>query len=160
MEGEPLDVGAFLEARADHILSSASAMVARRHLAHYDAAGSDEIYQRLRTLFDVLVRCCAADRVEPALAYAETLGVDRLRTGHELGEVQNAINVLEESVWSTLIADAPAEALAYALGLVSTVLGAVKDRLACTYVARVSSKRPPTLRLESLFEGTEGAHPG
>jgi len=159
MEREPLDVAAFLDARADLILASACDVVGRRHLAHYDAAGSHETEHRLRVLFDVLVQCCAAHGVEPALAYAQTLGVDRLRTGHELAEVQNAINVLEESVWSTLIADAPAEALAYALGLVSTVLGAVKDRLACTYVASVSSKRPPTLRLESLFQGTEGSHP-
>lgn len=159
MTTAPMDVGAFLEARGDAILSTAQEAVMRHRLVHYEAAGAAITSERLRALFDVLVRCCHDHSVEQALQYGEWLAVDRHASGHSLGEVQTAVNVLEEVVWQSLTSDAPPDALGYALGLVSTVLGAVKDRLACTYVSQVSSKPLGTLRLDSLFAGTEGSLP-
>ena len=160
MAGQPLDVAAFLEARRDAVLRAAHDGVDRRGLAHYRAAGTDETRARLQALFDVVVGCCAEHRIEPALDYAQTLAVERHATDHSLGEVQSAINILEEALWRTLTSEAPPDVQGYALGLVSTVLGAVKDRVACTYVAQVSSKPLATLRLDSLFEGREGdVHP-
>lgn len=41
-----------------------------------------------------------------------------------------------------------------ALGMVSTILGAIKDRLACEYVSRSAGKPTHTLRLDELFRGT------
>jgi hypothetical protein len=50
--------------------------------------------------------------------------------------------------------DAPADAQGYALGVVSTILGAIKDRLACAYVSRAATKPTHTLRVDELFRGT------
>jgi hypothetical protein len=38
--------------------------------------------------------------------------------------------------------------------MVSTILGAIKDRLACEYVSRSAGKPTHTLRLDELFRGT------
>ena len=153
---EPMDVAAFLEARSAEILASAEAAVARTHLEHYEAAGPAVNAERLAALMAVLLNCLREHRLEPALEYGESLAHERHATGYELSEVQTVINVLEESVWRTLAAAAPRESQGYALGLVSTVLGAAKDKLACTYVSRIASAPTRTLRLDYLFEGSEG----
>jgi len=156
-----MDVAGFLEAQRDAILAAAGAAVAGRHLVHYQAAGDEATTERLRALFDVVVACCRQHRIEPALEYGHALAIERHAADHSLGEVQTAINTLEEAVWQSLVRDAPPAALGYALGLVSTVLGTVKDRLACTYLAEVTAHAPATLRLDHLFEGFEGdVHPG
>ena len=49
--------------------------------------------------------------------------------------------------------DAPADDQGYALGVVSTILGAIKDRLACAYVSRASGTPTHTLRIDELFRG-------
>ena len=160
MTTEAYDVAGFLEARRTTIVASAGDALARRGLAHYEAAGTDVARERLAALFDLVVRCCRDHRIEPAVAYGRDLAQQRQAADHTLAEVQTAINTLEESVWHAIVAEVPGDALGYALGLVSTVLGTVKDRLACAYVAQVASRPPVTLRLDHLFEGFEGdVHP-
>ncbi len=161
MTEQTMDVAGFLEARRDTILSNAERVLAGRALEHYRAAGTDVTAERLRVLFDLVVLCCADHRIEPALDYAHGLAVARHAEDHRLEEVQAAINTLEESVWQAFVRDAAPDELGYGLGLVSTVLGTVKDRLACAYVAQVATRPLSTLRLEHLFEGFEGdVHPG
>jgi hypothetical protein len=156
-----MDVAGFLEAHRDAVLTTAGAAVAGRQLTHYQAAGDEATAERLGALFDLVVACCRQHRIEPALEYGRTLAIERHAADHTLGEVQTAVNTLEEAVWRALVSDAPPDALGYALGLVSTVLGTVKDRLACTYLAEVTAQAPATLRLDHLFEGFEGdVHPG
>lgn len=80
---------------------------------------------------------------------------DRHAGGYPLIEVQTVINVLEEVIWRSVMTHVPAEEQGYALGLVSTVLGAVKDSLARGYLAQIGFHAVP-LRVESLFAGSEG----
>jgi len=51
----------------------------------------------------------------------------------------------------------PPERLAESLGLVSTVLGTGKDRLARTYVTLATRTQAPALDLHALFRGTTSA---
>jgi hypothetical protein len=157
---QAFDVAGFLEARRAPIVDSAGAALTHRGLEHYRAAGAEVARERLAALFDLVVRCCREHRIEPAMAFGQDLARQRQAAEHTLAEVQAAINTLEESVWHAIVAEVPGDELGYALGLVSTVLGTVKDRLACTYVAQVASRPPVTLRLDHLFEGFEGdVHP-
>jgi hypothetical protein len=152
----PIDLTMFLETHRDQILQRAAPQVLQHRLPSYEAAGPVLTEERLGTLFDILIGCLRDRRLDAALAYADSLGGERHRSGYELAEVQRVINVLEETVWSSITAGVPAVAQGYALGLVGTVLGAVKDRLACAYVAGISSEPATTLHLEHLFAGTEG----
>lgn len=153
---QSIDVAGFLEERADSILRTASERVLRAHLSHYAQSGRDQVEERLAVLLQLLVRCCRDHSLDAVSPYAESLAVERQVSGYPLAEVQTAINVLEEVVWHAITSDVPAEAQGYALGLVSTVLGAVKDRVACTYLSHVSEQPRPTLRLDYLFAGSEG----
>jgi hypothetical protein len=150
----PFDVAGFLTAHRTSILDSASTEVATRRLPHYEAAGADEVGSRLAALFDVVIGAAAERHLDGALTYADELAGARQQAGHELSEVQRAINALEEQLWHTVLVDAPADVQGYALGVVSTILGAIKDRLGCAYVSQAASTPTHTLRLDELFRGT------
>ena len=151
----PVDVAGFLVARRSPILERAATEVAQRRLPHYEAAGADEVALRLAALFDAVVEAAAGRHLEHALAHADSIASVRQQTGHDLSELQQAINSLEEQIWSAVVDDAPVNDQGYILGLTSTVLGAIKDRLACSYVSRAAAKPMHTLRIEELFLGTE-----
>ncbi len=148
------DVAGFLIERRGAILDRAGTEVASRRLPHYEAAGTDEVGHRLASLFDVVVVCAADKHLDPALARADTIAAERQQSGHDLSELQRAINALEEQLWQAVIDDAPPDAQGYALGVVSTILGALKDRLACAYVSRAASKPTRTIRIDELFKGS------
>ena len=96
------------------------------------------------------------ERYLRAVADLENYRKRMLREKDELRQYA-AANVVEEAVWATITSDLSAEVHGYALGLVSTILGAVKDRLACAYVATVSSEPVRTLNLDYLFSGSDTA---
>ena len=147
------DVAGFLSDRRGAILERAEGAVAARRLPHYEAAGAGEVAARLGALFDSVVTTARERRLDPATTHADAMAGERQRAGHDLSEVQRAINALEEQLWAAVIDEAPADAQGYALGVVSTILGAIKDRLACDYVAQAGSPAPRTLRLDELFKG-------
>lgn len=148
------EVAPFLEDRRTAILDRAEAEVARRHLPHYEEAGPGEVASRLTALYDAVTASAASRNLEAALAHADAIAGARQQTGHGLGEVQRAINALEEQLWLTVVEDVPADAQGYVLGVVSTILGALKDRVACDYLGASTASRPKTLRLDELFKGT------
>lgn len=149
----PCDVAGFLVERRASILTGADAEVTGRRLPHYEAAGAGEITNRLAALFDVVVTAAAENRLDAALAHADRIAAERQQTGHDLSELQRAINALEEQLWHAVTEDAPAGVQGYALGVVSTILGAIKDRLACAYVSRAAGTPTHTLRIDELFRG-------
>ena len=156
MNNEPFDVAGFLEQRRHAIVGDACARVSDARLTHYDAAGPDTTADRLDALFGIVVDCCRAHRLDRGTDYADSLAHERHGGGFPLREAQTAINVLEEAVWRSILSDVAPADQGDALGMVSTVLGAIKDRLACVYVARLRDLPSPTLHLDSLFAGTEG----
>lgn len=157
MTRDELDVAAFLEKRREPILKAGRAAVARARLEHYEAAGPAVTDERLQSLLEHVIEGCRDRRVEAALAYADRLVAERVAGGFALAEVQTAVNVMEEAIWQEILGDAPPDDQGLALALVSTVLGAVKDRVARGYLARITGTPPPSLNVESLFAGTE--HP-
>ena len=152
---EVMDVAAFLDGKRDELLAAADQGVSRAHLAHYGSSTGTHV--RLGVLLDVVIGACRTHRLDGVNAYADSLAVERRTGGFALAEVQAAVNVLEEVIWRALTADAPADAQAYALGLVSTALGAVKDRVACGYLVQLTHQPVPSLRVDLLFAGTESA---
>jgi len=136
------------------LLARTETEVVGRRLPHYAAAGAEEVANRLAALFDVVVAAADENHLDGALAYADQIAAQRQQSGHGLGELQLAINALEEQLWHTVMEDAPVDAQGFALGMVSTILGAIKDRLACEYVSRAAGQPTHTLRIDELFRGT------
>lgn len=145
-----MSIETLLESKRGEILAEA-ATTARR-APHYAAAGKAEIVDRLDVLFDTLVDAVDRRNLTDVLRYARRLAAARFPAGNDLGEVQVAINALEEAVWRRIVADVSPDDLGESLRVVSTVLGAAKDALAQTYVSLASGR--PHVDVAALFAGT------
>jgi len=144
-----------LQRHEQAILAESFDGMARCRLAHYEAAGADEVRRRLARLH-ALLRDAVRDRdLEPVLVYAREIARQRFTEGVDLQEVQTAINVLEETVWRRIVGEIPPGGLAEALGLASTVLGVCKDTMASTYVALATKSHASSLDMAALFRGTQ-----
>jgi hypothetical protein len=152
------DVAGFLESRQERILASAEAAVGSRGLLHY-GEHEPETKERLRALMHVVIDSCRERRLDAALEYASQLAHVRRSGGVPLAEVQTTINVLEEAIWRTITTDAELVDQTDGLGMVATVLGAIKDRVACGYLEQVTHHRVKSLRVDLLFEGTDAHIP-
>jgi hypothetical protein len=125
----------------------------RTHLAHYEASGTEESRRRLDDLFALVLECLEKRDLDPIIRYAGRVAEERFGAGFGIAEVQTAFNVLEEAIWHVVLAQLPAAELLESAGLIGTVLGAGKDALARTWVARATSAHVPSLDLTALFEG-------
>lgn len=148
-----MDFVQFLHDLTDEILADSESAVKRAHLKHYETDGPDVIHQRLKALYVLTVRGVQERNLGPMMAYADQIATERFKAGYDLWEVQTAFNVLEEAIWKRIFQKMPPRDVAEALGLVSTVLGAGKDSLACAYVALATKTRTPSLNLRAMFSG-------
>lgn len=149
-----MDLKELLTSQRTRIVDEALAALDRSHAPHYEAAGREVRRERLAALYDLTVRAVGERNLSPLLRHAETVARERFEAGFDLTEIQTAFNVLEERIWSALVANLAQEELARAFGLVGTALGAGKDRLAATYVSLVSRGGIRSLDLSALFRGT------
>jgi hypothetical protein len=145
-----------LEKEAEPIVAEASLALTRADLAHYIEAGRTVGHERLAELYRWTTVCIRDRNLAPMVDYMNQVAGDRYHAGYSIREVQIAINVLEEALWSHIVRDMSTGELAEALGLVSTVLGAAKDTLARTYVSLAGQYKAPSLNLTALFEGKTG----
>ncbi len=143
----------WLEASKDIVIGDAEQILKRCHLKHYEYPDSDVNRVRLSILFSLVMKCLRCRRVEPIQAYAQALAGERFRQGCNIGEVQTAMNALEEAIWKQILRQSESTDLAYSLGLVTTVLGTAKDVLARTYVSLASDMAAPTMNLRAVFDG-------
>ena len=148
---------ALLERHRSRIVDDAEAALGRTHSRHYESAGPEAVRERLGSLYDHVLRALGRRDLGPLLRYAEQIAEERFNGGYDLAEVQTAFNALEEAIWSCVFAELEPAQLAESLGLVSTLLGAAKDALARRYVSLATNARAPSLDLQALFAGTEGA---
>jgi hypothetical protein len=146
-----MNLAELLISRADQIVLEAQRGIWRAHLMHYERDGEAEARERVRALYECAARAIRERHLAAVTEHVRTLAESRFASGFGLGEVQTAINAIEESLWNRITAELPLSEQAYALGLVSTVLGAAKDTLGRTYVTLASEMKVPSLNLEALL---------
>lgn len=151
-----MNVSGVIQKKSAQILGDAMAGLRRAHLEHYEKLGTEGARERLEALLELTTECIGTRNGTSMSRFAEQLARDRHSAGYGLGEVQTAINVLEEAIWRRMLENCESRHLGEALGLVSTVLGIGKDALARTYVELASKHRAPSLDQKALFRGTEG----
>ncbi len=151
-------VSGFLRDRREKVLTSAGESMARAHLPHYPHPEETTAMDRLEVLYDLVASCAADHNLTPIAAYAHRIAHERHAAGIQLSEVQTAINVLEEAIWRTVLSEVPPAQQGEALGVVGTILGAVKDKLACAYVTLATHHATDTLDFGDLFQGVDEGH--
>ena len=148
-----MDLASDLEEAGADILQTAEAALSRAHADHYRQADPPFIAMKLGELFGVLIECARQPSTLTMTRRIDVIARERFDAGFSIAEVQTAINVLEEAVWSHIVAtEAPAD-LARNLALVSTILGAAKDALGQTYVTLAAKRHIPTVDLKALVDG-------
>ena len=145
-----------LEAHQADILADAAQALARCRLPHYSHEGAEPARRRLDQLLALTIRCVRERDLAPMLAHSQAIARERFEAGFDLRELQTAFNVLEEAMWRHVVARIPKDELAEAIGLLTTVHGAGKDRLARTWVELATHRQAPSLDVEMLFKGTAG----
>jgi hypothetical protein len=148
-----MDVPAVLAADREDVLREANAALSGAHAAHYEASGAQFTQARLGTLYDLVLEAIDHRDLTAIDAYAHEIAAERFDAGFGISEVQLAFSSLEAAMWRCLVADVPADQLVEAVGLLGTVVGAAKDRLAQTYVSLAAKRHVPTLDLSALFKG-------
>lgn len=151
-----MQLDTLLQEAASEILEEAYAALDRTGTTHYTAAGEEFTRQRIRELFDIVVASIQTRDLAEMSRFAERIATERFEHGFDISEVQAAFNGLEQAMWRRVVTATPAEDLAEATGLLSTVLGFGKDALARTYVSLASHRHVPTLDMSALFAGTDG----
>lgn len=149
-----MTVDVVLEHAQQEILDEAFEALGRSHVKPYESAGESFTRQGLAKLFELVVEAIDTRDLNPMRTYAAALADERFAENFGIGDVQVAFNALEESMWRRVVAVEPAEDLAEAIGLLSTVLGAGKDSLSREYVSLASSRHVTSLDLSTLFAGT------
>ena len=134
-----------LEEKADHVLDTAFAELKRAGLEHYQRERPEVSRERLSALMNLTFRSLKERRAEPVIEYADRIARERHAAGYDLFEVQVALNVLEEALWQQVLATVSQDAAPRVLGLISTILGMVKDALARTYVTLVAEQHQDVL---------------
>jgi hypothetical protein len=135
------------------IINEAFTSLQRSHLKHYDTSRADENWQRLAKLFDLTLSGVKTKSLVDMVNYSEKVAKERFESGFDLHEVHSAYNVLEETIWKTIIKEIDSSELAESLGLISTVLGTGKESLALAYVSLASKQKVKSLNLTQLFKG-------
>lgn len=150
-----MELHAFLTEHADAIVDQATSAVETRKLVSYLKLGREKTEQRIRELFEQVIEGVEHQRLDPVVELAERVGKERYESGFEFVEVQSAFNLLEEAIWNTMLSEFPQAELGVALGMIATLLGAAKDRLACTYLSLATKGHVGSLDLHALFKGTQ-----
>jgi hypothetical protein len=148
-----MNVDILLGTARSEALDEAFAALESSHVLHYEKAGEPFTRQRLGDLYDLVVAAIRDRDLAGIEAYSAVVARERYAAGFDISEVQAAFNELEKAMWRRIVADVPQEALARAVGLLSTVLGAGKDVLARTYVSLATEHHVPSLDLTALFDG-------
>ena len=155
-----MDVATFLDERKTDIVGAAVDSLSGRGLTHYRALGPEETSRRLLRLFDLVVDGVRTRQLLSILEFAQGIGRERFDSGFEFVELQAAFSTLEQAIWRAILEGAPAADQGQALGLVATLLGAAKDRLASTYLSLATRTHVGSLDLQSLFRGTQNTGGG
>jgi hypothetical protein len=151
-----MSVDAVLAGAAEEILDEAYGELHPWVHPHYQALGEVLTRRYLAELFTLVVTAVAAREAVPVVQHAQRIAAERFHAGFDLAEVQAAFNALEQAMWRRIAADAEPARLA-SVGVLSAVLGAGKDALACSWVALASARHARHLDVEALYGGTERA---
>jgi hypothetical protein len=149
-----MDLDTLLMEAEPVILDEAYAALHRRHVTHYELAGETFTRKRLADLFNLVVAAISTRDLAAMSTYSEGIAEERFNRGYDISEVQMAYNSLEEAMWRRVVSAEPADDLADAIGLLSTVLGFGKDAVARKYLSLACNRRVPSLDLSALFAGT------
>ena len=134
----------------DRLLDDLGRQGVGRRLEHYRDA--EQVRERFTRLHSTVIECLDGQTLAPISRYSELIARDRYATGLDIGEVQAAFNIFEQSIRRAALPELPDEMQAEAMILVTLIRGTGKDALAPTWVSLVAAS--PHVREEAGLAST------
>ncbi|MFO7655264.1 MAG: hypothetical protein R6X25_15805 [Candidatus Krumholzibacteriia bacterium] len=142
----------------DEIAERVASQLKSSSSPHYRQMSVPELAGRARRMVEVFVDSIGGAPGRLA-AYLEDVADVRMQEGFFLGEMQGALNVLEETAWRLVVDHIVGEHQVEGLSRVTTVIGVAKDRLAQVYLERSLRAETEAVvlrrRLDALMSGTD-----
>ena len=118
---------------------------------HYREIDIPLLVRRVDKLVGAFLEGLTGDR-QAFLEYVERLAEERILEGYYLEEIQRVLNLLWRHAWNRLAAMSKDDALIEQLDLLCRTVGAAKDVLARTYLARAQEVSSRAELLEQRLE--------
>jgi len=115
---------------------------------HYQDMEIGLLEQRAARVVEAFILSLAEDP-DTFVEYIRDIAEERISEGYLLGEIQFALNILEESAWQIVVGDIPPRDHVFHLGRISGAISASKDTLARIYLNHMVIARAEVDRLEA-----------
>jgi transcriptional regulator with XRE-family HTH domain len=120
--------------------------------SHYEIIDYECHLEREENFLNALLDGLRAETPESFLNFVDHLSEIRSEEGYSLEEFQEAFNIVEDSLWETLVARYPCdESLVKMLSLVSRIFRMSKDNLARVYLNEAFSAERELEHLRKKF---------
>jgi hypothetical protein len=123
-----------LQKNPDKILYNATEFLVRSNLEHYNKLQPERLRAMLARLYFATKECVESDNIAPVKRFMEDIAPKRFKSGYELYEVQTAINILEESMWKSIVELVYPREIMPSLIKSQEILAVAKKALAESYV--------------------------
>lgn len=142
-----------LSSDAEKIVGEALEKLNSARLKNYQKIEQADLRSFLSKLFELSVESIRNSNLLALNEYVDEISRERYHMGFELHEVQTAFNALEEAIWNDIVSKVKPEELVDSISIISRVMGAAKEFLACNYVRIAKSYRKHTPDVSALQKG-------
>ena len=134
-----------LTSDAEVIIKEATDKLNDARLKNYQKVDRPVLHSCLTRLFELTVESIKNSNLLALNEYIDKISRERYFSGFELYEVQTAFNALEEAIWNDIVSKVNQNDLVDSISIISRVMGAGKEFLACNYVrmAKLNKKHTP-----------------
>jgi hypothetical protein len=115
---------------------------------HYQDMDIGLLEQRAARVVEAFI-LSLAENPDAFVEYIRDIAEERISEGYLLGEIQFALNILEESAWQIVVGDIHPNDHVFHLGRISGTISAAKDALARIYLNHMVIARAEVDRLEA-----------
>jgi hypothetical protein len=146
-----------IQAEAGAIADELASELRRSNAPHYHRLGEGVLRRRCQELVQAFLESCVG-RPGAFEAHVRRITEQRMSEGFYLDEMQQALTIVEQRAWQVAVQGSNVAQLVRHLSIVTGTIGRAKDELARAFCAgkQRAEGAIARLRLEGLFQGTEG----
>lgn len=142
-----------LTSDADRIIKEATDKLNDARLRNYQKVDMPVLKNCLTKLFELTIESIKNSNLLALNDYIDKISRERYFSGFDLYEVQTAFNALEEAIWNDIVSKVNKDELVDSISIISRVMGAGKEFLACNYVRMAKSNKKNTPDVTVLRKG-------
>jgi hypothetical protein len=142
-----------LDGKEEDIVNETTLRLRESNSEHYHGMETIDLRPRIAALFEAFKTSVLANDGSFFREFVADVGLKRLRQGYNLGELQFAVNTMDNVVWEAArgdFAEAGADAFE-ALNRLSDAIGCAKDRLAIVCLDEVRATEAKLRQLDDIF---------